>query len=78
MSVSDPDPRQMIIRNNITGVAYNVQSVNDAKHCLPIDYEVTQHNDSKAFRPMMERTSRILGHTKFTALLDKGYHTEVS
>ena len=75
MSVSDPDSRQMIIRNNITEVAYNVQSVNDAKHCLPIDYEVTQHNDSKALGPMMERTSRILGHTKFTALLDKGYHT---
>lgn len=67
MSVSDPDSRQMIIRNNIIEVAYNVQSVNDAKHCLPIDYEVTQHNDSKALGPMMERTSRILGHAKFTA-----------
>jgi transposase len=34
ISTSDPDSRQMITRNNITEVAYNVQTV-DAKHCLP-------------------------------------------
>lgn len=75
ISVSDPDSKQMIIRNNITEVAYNVQTVTDAKHCIPIDYEVTNNNDSKALGPMMERTAERLGHTKFTALLDKGYHT---
>jgi transposase len=75
LSVSDPDSRQMIIRNNITEVAYNVQTVTDGKHCIPIDYEVTNRNDSKAMGPMMERTAAVLGHSKFTALLDKGYHT---
>lgn len=75
LSVSDPDSKQMIIRNNITEVAYNVQTVTDAQHCIPIDYEVTNNNDSKAMGPMMERTAERLGHTKFTALLDKGYHT---
>ena len=38
VSTSDPESRQMITRNNITEVAYNVQTTVDAKHCLPIDY----------------------------------------
>ncbi len=41
ISTSDPDSRQMMIRNNISEVAYNVQTVVDAKHFLPIDYKVT-------------------------------------
>lgn len=48
VSTSDPESRQMITRNNITEVAYNVQTVVDAKHCLAIDYKVTNENDSKA------------------------------
>lgn len=74
-SASDPDSRQMIIRNNITEVAYNVQSTTDALHNIPIDYLVTNNNDSKALGPMVERASEILNTTKFTALFDKGYHT---
>lgn len=75
ISVSDPDSRQMIIRNNITEVAYNVQTVVDAKHCLPIDYKVTNENDSKAMGGMLRRTKTILQTNQFTALYDKGYHT---
>ncbi|MDT0645022.1 transposase, partial [Zunongwangia sp. F363] len=62
-------------RNNITEVAYNVQSTVDAKHCLPIDYQVTNHNDSKAMGAMIRRSKTILRTTTFTALFDKGYHT---
>jgi transposase len=75
ISVSDPDARQMITRNNITEVAYNVQSTVDAKHCLPIDYSVTNQNDSKALGPAAERACSELGHSRFTLLADKGYHT---
>ncbi len=46
ISASDPDSRQMMTRNNISEVAYNVQTVVDAKHNLPIDYKVTNHNDT--------------------------------
>lgn len=60
ISTSDPDSRQMITRNNITEVAYNVQTVVDAKHCLPIDYKVTNENDSKAMGAMLRRTKTIL------------------
>jgi hypothetical protein len=55
ISVSDPDSRQMVLRNTITEVAYNVQTTTDAKHCLPIDYLVTNNNDSKALGNMVQR-----------------------
>jgi len=75
VSTSDPDSRQMIIRNSITEVAYNVQSTVDAKNLLTLDYKVTNENDSKAMGPMLRRAKKILGRTEFTALYDKGYHT---
>jgi transposase len=75
VSTSDPDSRQMIIRNNITEVAYNVQSTVDAKHNIPIDFKVTNENDSKAMGNMVRRAKTILPKNDFTILYDKGYHT---
>jgi transposase len=75
ISTSDTESRQMIIRNNITEVAYNVQTTVDAKHNLSIDYKVTNNNDSKAMGFMLIRAQSILGTNDFTALYDKGYHT---
>jgi len=75
ISTSDPESRQMITRNNITEVAYNVQTSVDEKHKIPIDYKVTNTNDSKAMGNMLSRAKTILRSNKFTALYDKGYHT---
>ncbi|TFH40249.1 MAG: IS1182 family transposase [ANME-2 cluster archaeon] len=75
VSTSDPDSRQMIVRNNITEVAYNVQTTVDAKNNLLIDYKVTNSNDSKAMGNMLQRAKSILHTNQFTALYDKGYHT---
>jgi len=75
ISTSDPDSRQMIVRNNITEVAYNIQAIDDAKHCLILDYQPTQHNDTHALYEMVSRASIILQHTNFMVLYDKGYHT---
>lgn len=75
ISTSDPESRQMITRNNITEVAYNVQATVDAKHNLPIDFKVTNQNDSKAMGSMVRRAKTILRGNDFTALYDKGYHT---
>jgi len=75
VSTSDPDSRQMIIRNSITEVAYNVQTTVDAKNLFTLDYKVTNENDSKAMGPMLRRAKKILGNADFTALYDKGYHT---
>lgn len=75
ISTSDPESRLLITRNNITEVAYNVQSSVDDKHCLAIDYKVTNENDSKAMGGMLRRAKVILRPTDLTALYDKGYHT---
>jgi transposase len=75
VSTSDCDSRQIMTRNNISEVAYNVQTVVDAKHNIPIDFKVTNENDSKAMGGMLRRSKTILGHNDFTAIYDKGYHT---
>jgi transposase len=75
ISTSDPDSRQMTIRNNITEVAYNLQTTVDAENNIPIDYKLTVHNDSKAMGNMLQRAKTILRSNQFTALYDKGYHT---
>jgi transposase len=75
ISISDPQSRQIMLRNNITEVAYNVQSTVDAKNNIPIDYKVTNENDSKAMGNMVQRAKSILRTTDFTVLYDKGFHT---
>ena len=75
ISTSDPDSRQMITRNNITEVAYNVQTSVDDKQKLIFDYQVTNTNDSKAMGGMLRRAKVIIGSDEFKALYDKGYHT---
>jgi transposase len=75
ISTSDPDSKHMIVRNNITEVAYCIQSTVDADHNIPIDFLVTNKNDSKAMGQMLQRAKSILRTNKFIALYDKGYHT---
>ena len=75
ISTSDPESRQIMLRNNITEVAYNVQTTVDAKNNIPIDYKVTNQNDSKAMGNMVQRAKSILRTNEFTVLYDKGFHT---
>jgi transposase len=75
ISTSDPDSKHLIVRNNITEVAYCVQSTVDADNNIPLDYLVTNKNDSKAMGQMLQRAKTILRTNTFTALYDKGYHT---
>jgi len=75
ISLTDPESRQIAIRNNITEVAYNIQTTVDAKHNIPIDYKVTNENDSKAMGNMVQRAKSILRTNEFTVLYDKGFHT---
>tara|TARA_R110002050_G_C8895145_1_gene509718 strand:+ start:94 stop:1662 length:1569 start_codon:yes stop_codon:yes gene_type:complete len=75
ISISDPDSRQLITRNNITEIAYNAQTTVDDRHCLPIDYKITNTNDYKAMGGMLRRAKTILRSNDFTSLYDKGYHT---
>lgn len=74
VSTSDPESRQIMIRGVISEVAYNIQSTVDAKNKLPIDYQVTNENDSRAMGNMVRRAKTILKHNRFEVLFDKGYH----
>lgn len=56
-------------------MAYNVQTMVDAENNIPIDYKVTNQNDSKAMGDMLRRAKSILHTNRYTALFDKGYHT---
>jgi transposase len=75
VSVSDPESRQIMLGNNITEVAYNVQTTVDSKNNIPIDYKVTNQCDSKAMGNMVQRAKSILRSNEFTVLYDKGFHT---
>ena len=75
ISLSDPESRQIMVRNNITEVSYNVQTTVDSKNNIPIDYKVTNENDSKAMGNMVQRAKSILRTNEFTVLYDKGFHT---
>ncbi|MCW2120515.1 hypothetical protein M2326_002833 [Flavobacterium sp. 7A] len=75
ISTSDPESRQIMTRNNISEVAYTVQTTVDALHNIPIDFKVTNENDSKAMGGMLRRAKTILGQNNFMAIYDKGYHT---
>ena len=74
VSTSDPESRQIMIRGVISEVAYNVQSTVDAKNKIPIDYHVSNQNDSNALANMARRAKTILRTNQFEALFDKGYH----
>lgn len=75
ISTSDPESRQLIVRGNITEVVYNIQTTNDSKEKLFIDYEVTNKNDRNAMGFMTRRAKTILRYNRFKALYDKGFHT---
>ena len=75
ISTSDPDSRQLIMRQNITEVAYNIQTTNDLKNKLILDYLTTNQNDSHALGTMVQRAALVLDKNDFTVIFDKGYHT---
>jgi hypothetical protein len=55
-------------RNNISGVLYRANYRN-ALHDIPIDFKVTNENDSKAMGGMLRRCKTILGHNNFTGMI---------
>jgi len=75
VSISDPEARQLVIRGMVTKVCYNVQSTVEAKHDIPIDFNVTNKNDKHALTGMVKTAIEIVGNNSFDAVFDKGYYT---
>ncbi|MBK6888418.1 MAG: hypothetical protein IPH02_00350 [Sphingobacteriales bacterium] len=75
ISTTDPDSRQLITRNNITEVGYNVQTTVDDKHKLIIDYKLTNTNDSKAHgRDAAKRANNIANNGFYRPLRQRISH----
>ncbi len=74
VSTTDPDARQLIIRGDITEVAYNAQTTVDSKHNLVIDTKVINANDRKILATMGLQAKEVLNKDSFELLADKGYH----
>ena len=74
ISTTDPEARQLIIRGQITEVAYNAQASVDDKHNLCIDYKALNTNDRKVLSTMGARAKVTLKKETFDFLGDKGYH----
>lgn len=59
ISLSGPDSQMIMIRNNITEVAYNAQTTVDSKNNIPIDFKVTNENENKAMGNMVQRAKKM-------------------
>jgi len=74
ISSTDEEARLIMIRGQITEVAYNVQTTVDSKHNLVIDVKAINTNDKKMACEMGRRARAITGKKNFDHLMDKGYH----
>ena len=74
ISTTDPESRLLMIRGQITEVAYNAQVSVDDKHNLCIDYKALNTNDRKILSTMGARAKVTLKKETFDFLADKGYH----
>lgn len=75
ISTSDTESKQLPIRGTITEVGYCIQTINDAKSKMILDFDTTNRIDNNALAGMVQRAINITGSTTFWALFDKGYHT---
>jgi len=74
ISTTDPESRLLMIRGQITEVAYNAQASVDDKQKLCIDYKALNTNDRKILSTMGARAKVTVKKETFDFLGDKGYH----
>jgi transposase len=75
ISVVDKDSRSLPLKDGITDVCYNVQSVGDSKYSLIVAFDTINTTDQGQLKPMAEQAMEALGVEEITLLGDKGYHT---
>lgn len=75
ISTSDPQSRSLPVKDGITNVCYNIQTVADSKHSLIVEFETINEGDQGQLSSMACKAKQILEVEQITALGDKGYHT---
>lgn len=74
ISTVDADSRSLPIKDGITDVCYNVQSANDSKHSIVVDFETINQGDQGQLSTMASQAKSTLAAEHLTVLADKGYH----
>jgi transposase len=74
ISTVDADSRSLPIKDGITDVCYNVQSANDSKHSLVVDFDTINQGDQGQLSTMAVKAKAVLEVKELTVLADKGYH----
>lgn len=75
ISTTDPQSRSLPVKDGITNVCYNIQTVADSKHSLIVEFETINEGDQSQLSNMACKAKQILEVEQITALADKGYHT---
>ena len=74
ISTVDADSRSLPIKDGITDVCYNIQSSNDSKHSVVVDFDTINQGDQGQLSAMAGKAKDILQAEHLTVLADKGYH----
>jgi transposase len=74
ISTTDAESRCLPLKENVTNVCYNVQSVGDSKHSLIVEFETTNEGDQRQLSTMACKAKDALEVEQIIALADKGYH----
>ncbi len=74
ISTADADSRSLPIKDRITDVCYNVQSANDGKHSLVVDFDTINQGDQGQLSTMAAKAKEVLETKQLIVLADKGYH----
>lgn len=75
VSTSDAQSRSLPVKDGITNVCYNIQTVADSKHSLIVDFDTINEGDQGQLSTMAGKAMEVLEVETITALADKGYHT---
>lgn len=74
ISTSDADSRSLPVKDGITDVCYNIQTANDSKHSLIVDFDTINQGDQGQLSAMAVKAKDILEAEHLTIIADKGYH----
>ncbi len=75
ISTTDADTRLMQGPDGGNIVGFNIQDATDAKHCMIVEFEVTNEGDRHALHAIATSAKETLEAENLMALADKGYHS---
>jgi transposase len=75
ISTTDAQSRSLPVKDGITNVCYNIQTVADSKHSIIVEFDTINEGDQGQLSTMADKAKQALEVEEIIALADKGYHT---